>query len=67
MQTRPRSPKNAKSLYQRLNDEAQRLHNEARDTRPGIKREQLVREARQAETASHIDAWLSSSSLQRPK
>jgi hypothetical protein len=63
MQTRPRFPQNLKSLYQRLNDEAQRLRKEARGTQPGVERERLIRKARQAETASHIDQWLSSPSL----
>lgn len=64
MQTRSRFLPNPKSLYQRLNDEAQRLRKEARGTQPGVARERLIREARQAETASHIDKWLSSSELQ---
>jgi hypothetical protein len=51
---------NQKSLYQRLNDEAQRLRKEAHDTQQGIERERLIRKARQAEAASHMDAWLSS-------
>jgi hypothetical protein len=67
MQTRHRSPQNFKSLYQRLNDEALRLRNEARGTQPGFERERLIREARQAETASHINEWLSSPGLQAPR
>jgi hypothetical protein len=64
MQTRSRFPPNPKSLYQRLNDEAQRLRKEARGTHPGVERERLIREARQAETASDMDKWLSSPGLQ---
>jgi hypothetical protein len=53
-------------LNQRLTEEAQRLRKEAQGTRPGIDRERLIRRARQAETASHIDEWLSSPGLQPP-
>ena len=67
MQIRPRLPQNPKSLYQRLNDEAQRLRKEARGTQPGIERERLIRKARWAETASNIDEWLSSPRLQAPR
>jgi hypothetical protein len=63
MQTRSRFLPNPKSLYQRLNDEAQRLRIEARGTQLGVERERLIRKARQAETASHIDQWLSSPGL----
>ena len=67
MQIRPRLPQNPKSLYQRLNNEAQRLRKEARGTQPGIERERLIRKARRAETASNIDEWLSSPRLQAPR
>ncbi len=66
MQTRSRFLPNPKSLYQRLNDEAQRLRKEARGTQPGVERERLIRKARQAEAASHIDQWLSSPGLRAP-
>jgi hypothetical protein len=67
MQSRPHFPQNTISLYQRLNEEAQRLRKEARGTQPGVERERLIRKARQAETASHIDKWLSSPGLQAPR
>jgi hypothetical protein len=67
MQIRPRLPQNPKSLYQRLNDEAQRLRKEARGTQPGIERERLIKKARRSETASNIDEWLSSPRLQAPR
>ena len=66
MQTRSRFLPNPKSLYQRLNDEAQRLRKEARGTQLGVERERLIKKARQAETASHIDQWLSSPGLRAP-
>ena len=39
-------------LNQRLTEQAERLRKEARGTSPGVKRDQLIRQARQAETAS---------------
>ena len=47
-------------LDQRLTEEAQRLRKEARGTPPGVERERLIRRARQAETAVHMQAWLGS-------
>ena len=52
------------TLEQRLVQEAQRLRQEAKDAPPGLERERLIRRARQAETASHFNEWLSSRSLQ---
>ena len=54
------------TLEHRLLEEAGRLRKEARGTPPGIERERLLRRARQAETASHINQWLSSKGLQSP-
>jgi predicted trehalose synthase len=53
-------------LDQRLIEEAQRLRKEARGTHPGIERERLIRRARQAETAAHMQEWLTSPGLQSP-
>jgi hypothetical protein len=53
-------------LRARLIEEARRLREEARGTPPGIAREQLLRRARQAETATQIERWLSSSELRPP-
>jgi len=55
------------SLDQRLAEEVQRLQGEAMSVPPGIERDHLIRRARQAETASHINAWLSSPGAQAPK
>jgi hypothetical protein len=55
------------SFEQRLSEEAAKLRKEAQDTPPGIERERLVRRARQAETASHVNGWLTSPGLQPPK
>ena len=54
-------------LDQRLTDHAKRLRSEARDTPPGIKRDDLIRRARQAETAARVSDWLTSPGLQPPK
>jgi hypothetical protein len=54
-------------LNERLTDEAQRLRKEARGTPPGIERERLIRKARQAEAAAHIQEWLSAPGLQPPR
>ena len=50
----------------RLTEEAQRLRKEAKGTHPGIERERLIRRARQAETAAHMQEWLTSPGLQSP-
>ena len=55
------------SLEGRLADEAKRLRKQAQGTPPGIERERLVRRARQLETASRMNEWLTSRGLQAPK
>ncbi|WP_445220682.1 hypothetical protein ACKWRH_11950 [Bradyrhizobium sp. Pa8] len=59
--------KQTTTLDQRLEKQAKRLREEARGTPPGIERERLIRRARQAEVAAHINEWLSSAELQPPK
>jgi hypothetical protein len=59
--------KQSEPLEQRLANEAARLRKEAQGTPPGVEREQLIRKARQAETGSHMNEWLSSPGLQAPK
>ena len=54
------------SLDTRLSSEAERLRKEARGTPPGVERDKLIRRARLAETASHMNEWLSSPGLQPP-
>jgi hypothetical protein len=54
-------------LMERRRFEISRLRKEAQDTPPGIGRERLMRKARQAETALHIQEWLTSRELQPPK
>jgi hypothetical protein len=67
MQPRSRFPQNPRSLYQRRNEEAQRLCKEAMGTWPGVRRDRLIRRARRAETASRTTGWLSSPGLETPK
>ena len=57
MQSRRRSAQPV-SLYQRLNEEAQRLRKGAKGSQPGIERERIIRKARQAETTSQMNEWL---------
>ena len=54
-------------LDKRLAEQAQRLRDEARGIPAGIERDRLLRRARLAETASHIDQWLTSKELRPPK
>ena len=63
----PRRFTQTEPLEKRLADEITRLRKEARGTPPGIERERLIRKARQAETASHMQEWLMSRGLQSPK
>jgi hypothetical protein len=67
MQPQRRRLEQSQSLEQRLLDRVNSLCADARLTRPGVERETLLRKARQAETAAHIDEWLSSPGLQTPK
>jgi hypothetical protein len=62
-----RSFKQTAPLDQRLTEEAERLRKEARGTPPGVARDKLIRQARQAETASHMQEWLASPGLQTPR
>jgi hypothetical protein len=64
---RRRRFKQTQSFEERLTEEAQRLREEAEGMPPGLVRDQLMRKARQAETASHMSDWLTSPGLQPPK
>ena len=60
--------KHTKNFQQRLAEEAACLREEAEKLPQGsMARELLMRRARQAETASHIEDWLRSPGLQPPK
>ena len=62
-----RRSKQTTSIYQRLNDEALRLRQEARDAPPGAERDELVRKARQAENAFQIQDLLKTPGSQPPR
>ena len=55
------------SLSERLEQEAARLRAQAKSLPYGPERERLLRKARQAETATHVDEWLSSPGLRTPR
>jgi hypothetical protein len=55
------------TLRDRLAHEAERLRQKARTVPAGKERASLLRKARQLETASHINEWLSSPGQQTPQ
>ena len=55
------------SFEERLAKEAKRLREQAKALPPGVEREELMRKARQAETASHMNEWLTSPGLRPPE
>jgi hypothetical protein len=57
-----------RTFEERLEEEAKRFKQEAETLPLGSRaREMLLQRARQAETASHINGWLSSPGLTSPK
>jgi hypothetical protein len=60
--------KHQTSFEERLAEEAARFRKAAEEQPPGsTARELLLRRARQAETASHMNEWLSSPELASPR
>jgi hypothetical protein len=59
--------KHVLSFPDRLANEGECLREEAEKLRHGPERETLLRKARQADTALHVDKWLSSPGLQPPE
>ena len=55
------------SFPDRLAQEAERLREEAKKMPHGKEREELLRKARQADTALRINDWLSSLGLKQPE
>jgi hypothetical protein len=55
------------SLEERLADQARRFREQAKTLRPGRERDELIRKARQAETASRITEWVMSPGLRPPE
>jgi hypothetical protein len=52
--------KQTKSLEERLAEHATRLREEAKALSPGVVREEILRQAEQAETGAHMSQWLRS-------
>jgi hypothetical protein len=63
---RRRRFKQTQSLEERLSEEAKRLRAEAKLLPPGARRDDMIRRARQAEIASHLNEWLTSPGLRPP-
>jgi hypothetical protein len=60
--------KHKATFEQRLAEEARKFREAAEKERPGsMARDLLLRRARQADTASHMNDWLSSPGLRAPK
>jgi hypothetical protein len=55
------------TFEERLAEEARRLKEQAKKAAAGREREALLRNARQAETAAHINQWITSPGLMSPK
>jgi len=58
--------KHQTSLEERLADEAQHLREHADGLPAGAQRDDLLRKARQLDTASHMSEWLTSPGLRSP-
>ena len=59
--------KHKASLEERLANQAERLREQAKTMRPGAEHDDLIRRARQTETAANFNAWLTSPGLALPK
>lgn len=59
--------KQTESFRDRLAAFARDAREEAERLPPSIRRDDMLRKARQADTASHLDEWANSPGLQPPK
>ena len=59
--------KQSESLQDRLMKFAKEARDKASRLPPGPEQDNMLRKARQADTASHLDDWLGSLELQPPK
>jgi len=59
--------KQTKSLKERLLERAEQFREEAKLLPYGLVRDAVIKRARQAEAAAHMDEWLNSPGLQPPK
>jgi hypothetical protein len=62
-----RRVKQIECLKDRLIHEADKLRSKAKEMPPGVRREKLLKKAREAEMAARIDDWLSSPGLPLPE
>ena len=62
-----RRVKHQTSFEERLASQARRLRDEANKLPPGGERDDLIRRARQTDTALHLNEWLTSPGLAAPK
>lgn len=62
-----RRTKPAESLDERLAQQARQIKERAKDLPPGKERQEMLRKARQAETALRVNQWISSSGLRKPE
>jgi hypothetical protein len=62
-----RSYKQVDPIKERLIEMAENLRKQAAEMPHGVLREELLTKARQAETASRADDWLTSPGLQAPR
>jgi hypothetical protein len=62
-----RSRTHPQTFAERLTDQKARLEKQASKLVPGPERDDLLRKARQIDTARDIDEWLNSPGLQAPR
>ena len=65
--TSRRNFEHRQSIEERLREDIAKLSEQARNMKPGVALDQVLRRIRQNETASHMSAWLSSPGLQPPQ
>jgi hypothetical protein len=58
---------NVRAFPDRLRNFAREARERADKLPPGPEKNELLRKARQADTAAHVDKWISSPELQPPK
>ena len=58
--------KQSLTLKERLSSFAKEARDKASQLPPGVEKDDLLRRARQADTASRLDEWVSSTGLQPP-
>jgi hypothetical protein len=65
--TSRRNFEHRQSIEERLREDIAKLSEQARNMKPGVALDQVLRRIRQNETASHMSVWLSSPGLQAPR